>query len=476
MKSHKPFSGTKRSTKIVCTIGPASSEEKQLEAMVRAGMNVCRLNFSHGTHENHAELIQKIRRVAKKTGEPLTILQDLQGPKIRVGELPKEGVILPTGSEVTFTSGKTRLPHAISVSYPSLAQDVKVGQRLLFDDGLLEAKVKRIKGQDVLCEMEFGGTLFSHKGLNLPDTKTSIPAMTEKDKEDLAFGIEQGVDFVALSFVRSPEDIRELRKRLGKKGAGIHIIAKIEKPEALTVLDEIIEETDGILVARGDLGIEIPAEKVPLVQKDLIRRCLEAAKPVIVATQMLDSMIRQPRATRAEISDVANAAIDHTDATMLSGESASGAFPLEAVQTMASVLREVEMSTLDDVPPHLRLNPEEPEAAMTNIATILSHAIRAKAIVCLTETGEAARLLSRHRPPMPIYACTENAQVARQTNLSWGVTPCVFTWKNQEKWDMQVLAWLKKEGKVEAGDQVIFVGGEPLGKTGQVPWIEMRTV
>ncbi|MBP7006120.1 pyruvate kinase [Patescibacteria group bacterium] len=476
MKPKNKTANPARCTKIVCTIGPACSEEKQLEAMVRAGMNVCRLNFSHGTHENHAELIQKIRRVAKKTGQPIALLQDLQGPKIRVGELPKEGIKLPTGSEITFTSGKTRLPHAISVSYPSLAQDVKVGQHLLFDDGLLQAKVKRIKGNDVLCEMEFGGTLFSHKGLNLPDTQTSIPAMTEKDKEDLIFGIEQGVDFVALSFVRKPEDIRQLRKLLGKKGAGIHIIAKIEKPEALTVLDEIVEETDGIMVARGDLGIEIPAEKVPLVQKDLIKRCLDAAKPVIVATQMLDSMIRQPRATRAEISDVANAAIDHTDATMLSGESASGAFPMEAVETMAKTLQEVEMSSLDDMPPCLHLNPEEPEAAMTNVATILSHAIDAKAIVCLTETGAVARLLSRHRPPMPIYACTENAQVARQTNLTWGVIPAVFTWKNPEKWDLQVLAWLKKEKRVEAGDRVIFVGGEPLGKSGQVPWIEMRTV
>lgn len=467
----------RKCTKVVCTIGPACATEKKLEAMVKAGMNVCRLNFSHGTHENHAELISLIRRVAKKTGEHLAILQDLQGPKIRVGELPKEGVTLSTGKEIAFTSGKMRLPYAISVSYPTLARDVHVGQRLLLDDGLLQARVKRIKGEEVLCEMEFGGTLFSHKGLNLPDTDTSISAMSDKDKADLAFGIKQGVDFVALSFVRKADDIRELRRLLGKKGEHIRIIAKIEKPEALTALDEIMEVTDGIMVARGDLGIEIPAEKVPLVQKDLIRRCLDVAKPVIVATQMLDSMIRQPRATRAEISDVANAAIDHTDATMLSGESATGAFPLEAVETMAKTLREVELSTLDDVPPHLRLHPGEPEAAMTNVATILSHALRARAIVCLTESGDAARLLSRHRPPMPIFACTEDPCIARQTNLSWGVTPCLFPkWKNKDKWDLEALAWLKKQKYVKAGDDLIFVGGEPLGKSGQVPWIEVRTV
>lgn len=468
------------STKIVCTIGPSSANEKMLTAMAKTGMTVCRLNFSHGTYENHAELMELIRRVSKKTGMHLAILQDLQGPKIRVGELPKEGIALPTGSEVSFTSGVARLPRVISVSYPTLAKEVQVGHRLLFDDGLLQGRVKRVKGDEVLCEMEFGGTLFSHKGMNLPDTTTTVSAMSEKDRKDLLFGLKQGVDFVALSFVRSAKDIEELRALIKKHATGQthpRIIAKIEKPEAITDLDAILEAADGIMVARGDLGIEIPAEKVPLVQKDLIRRCLDSAKPAIVATQMLDSMIRQPRATRAEVSDVANAVIDHTDATMLSGESATGLFPLEAVQTMAKTVAEIERSTLDDLPPHLRLNPEEPEAAMTNVATILSHALKAKAIVCLTDTGEAARLLSRHRPFMPIYACTDNPQVARQVNLSWGVFPCLFsTWKHRETWDAQVLTWLKKQKLVQPGDELIFVGGEPLGKTGQVPWIEIRKV
>lgn len=467
-------------TKMVCTIGPSSADEKTLTKMVERGMNVCRLNFSHGTHENHAELMATIRKVAKKTGVHLAILQDLQGPKIRVGELPKEGITVKTGQEVSFTSDRPRLPYVVNVSYPTLARDVKVGDRLLLDDGLLQARVKRIRGEDVLCEMEFGGTIYSHKGLNLPDTKTSISAMSDKDRKDLAFGLKQGVDFIALSFVRSPDDITELKKLMGKHAQGVvhpRIIAKIEKPEALTCLDEIIEVSDGIMVARGDLGIEIPAEKVPLVQKDLIRRCLDAAKPVIVATQMLDSMIRQPRATRAEISDVANAAIDHTDATMLSGESATGQFPLEAVETMAKTLREVELSAFDDMPPHLRLEPDQPEEAMSNVATILSHALKATAIVCLTDSGDVARLLSRHRPQMPIYACTDNSTVARQVNLSWGVIPCLFaSWKDRHAWDLQALQFLKKERLVKAGDELIFVGGEPLGKTGHVPWIEVRYV
>lgn len=465
-------------TKILCTIGPACADAATLTKMVMRGMNVCRLNFSHGTHENHAELIATIRSVAKKTGVHLAILQDLQGPKIRVGELPKEGITIKTGGEVAFTSDKPRLPYVIGVSYPTLARDVKVGDRLLLDDGLLQARVKRIRGQEVLCEMEFGGTIFSHKGLNLPDTTTSISAMSEKDRKDLAFGMKQGVDFVALSFVRNPGDLQELKKLLGKHAKGMvrpRIIAKIEKPEALTCLDEIIAEADGIMVARGDLGIEIPAEKVPLVQKDLIKRCLEAAKPVIVATQMLDSMIRQPRATRAEVSDVANAAIDHTDATMLSGESATGQFPLEAVETMSKTLREVERSTLDDMPPHLRLDPGAPEEAMSNVATILSHALQAKAIVCLTDTGDVARLLSRHRPQMPIYACTDQPMIARQVNLSWGVVPCLFSaWKDRHAWDMQAMAFLRKQKLIKTGDELIFIGGEPLGKTGNVPWIEVR--
>lgn len=468
-------------TKIVCTIGPASANAQTLLKMVEAGMNVCRLNFSHGTHEDHAKLIKTIRTVSEKTGQPLTILQDLQGPKIRVGELPAEGIKLVTGGEISFTAGKGRLPYVVPVSYPNLAKDVKPGQSLLLDDGLISVRVKAIRGQEVLCQVIFGGTLFSHKGLNLPDTKTTISAMSEKDREDVEFGVQQGVDYIALSFVREAGDLEELRHLVTRldhrRQIPIRLIAKIEKPEAITNLDAIIEATDGIMVARGDLGIEMPAEKVPIIQKDLIARCLDAAKPVIVATQMLDSMIRQPRATRAEISDVANAAIDHTDATMLSGESATGAFPIEAVEVMAKTVREIELSVLDDLPPHLQLRTDHPEAMITNVASILSHASQAKVIICFSPSGNSVRWLSRHRPPMPIIAITSDERVLRQMNLSWGVLPVLVPMEKEPAlWEKKAIAVLKKRGFLKAEDQVIVVMGEPVSKTGNIQLIETRTI
>ena len=352
---------TKR-TKIVCTIGPASGDAQKLLALVNAGMNVCRLNFSHGTHADHAALIQRIREIREQTGEPLAILQDLQGPKIRVGDLPKEGVKLEIGKRIIFTTGAADIPEKLPVTYPRLHEDAKVGQTILLDDGLLSVKVTAVQGNDVICDVVNGGVLTSHKGMNLPETKTMISALSEKDREDVKFGVGQGVDWIALSFVRSAEDIRELRALIQSETQAqkiadetpIRIIAKIEKPEAIEHFDEILDAVDGIMVARGDLGIEIAAERVPILQKEIIRKCLDAAKPVVVATQMLDSMIRQPRATRAEISDVANAVIDHADATMLSGETASGAFPIDAVRTMASTIQEAEKSAYDDLPLRIR--------------------------------------------------------------------------------------------------------------------------
>lgn len=420
-------------TKIVCTIGPASEEIESLVALTEAGMNVCRLNFSHGTHENHAELIRRIRQVRELTGEPLSILQDLQGPKIRVGDLPKEGVELVAGKTVVFTSGEGDVPKTIPVTYPDLHEDVKPGQRLLLDDGLLEVTVKSVKGQDVTCEVVTGGKLTSHKGLNLPETETKISAITDKDKEDLAFGVAQGVDWIALSFVRSAEDIRSLRalieaeeRKLAKpRELPIGIIAKIEKPQAVERMDEIIAEVDGIMVARGDLGIELPAEKVPVIQKDLIKKCLAAGKPVIVATQMLDSMIRNPRATRAEVSDIANAVIDHADATMLSGETASGSHPVEAVKTMAATIAETEKSSYDDLPIQTRVKHAKQEA-VTNVASILARVVDTKAILVASMDGAAARLVSRYRPEVPIYLATPSEHVAHRLNLSWGVRPIIL--------------------------------------------------
>ncbi len=471
-------------TKIVCTIGPSSDTKEKMKMLVNAGMNVCRLNFSHGTHEEHAKLIARIRETAKETGEPLTILQDLQGPKIRVGELPKEGVLLATGSEVIFTTGTPEIPTTLPVTYQKLHEDVRPDQTLLFDDGLLSAKVLRVEGQDVHVEMTHGGTLFSHKGLNLPETVTSISAITEKDRDDLRFGVEQGVDWVALSFVRKADDIRELRAMIEEderdlKRAGTHptinIIAKIEKPEAVEAIDAIIAESDGIMVARGDLGIELAAAKVPAIQKMIIAKCVALTKPVIVATQMLDSMIRNPRATRAEISDIANAVIDHADATMLSGETASGAYPVEAVQTMAETIRETEKTIYDDVAP--RFQDESDEEAMTNIAGVLARETHAKAILVVSQSTQTARLVSQHRPELPIFVAVGSEQDERQLNIEWGVRPFVSAPLTPlDQAIPSAVRMLAQEQGFAPQDELIVVAGEPLGRTGNVHLVELRTI
>ncbi|HVM90561.1 MAG TPA: pyruvate kinase [Verrucomicrobiae bacterium] len=450
-------------TKIVCTIGPASQEVEQLVALAEAGMNVCRLNFSHGTHEEHAELIKRIRHVRELTGEPLTILQDLQGPKIRVGVLPDDGVKLEAGKTIIFTSGKGNIPKSIPVTYPNLHEDVKAGQHLLLDDGLLEVMVKGVKGDEVTCQIITGGILKSHKGLNLPETKTSIPSITDKDKDDLAFGIRQGVDWVALSFVRSADDIRQLRGLIGN--APIKVIAKMEKPEAVTNMDEIVAAVDGIMVARGDLGIELPAERVPIIQKDLITKCLAARKPVIVATQMLDSMIRNPRATRAEVSDIENAVIDHTDATMLSGETASGEHPLEAVKTMAASIVEAEKSAYDDI----RI-----DATENNLTAMLARASEARAILVASMTGATAEIVSHYRRELPIYVAVPSEKLAPQLNLIWGTHPFAVEGDSLPKIVERGMAELLRRKAVTTGDDVIVVAGEPVGPDGHIDLVEMR--
>ncbi len=461
-------------TKIVCTIGPASDTVEKIVQLVEAGMNVCRLNFSHGTHEQHAELIKRIREASQKTGEPLCILQDLQGPKIRVGELPEEGIELITGKPIIFTSGKGEIPKRVPVTYPNLHEDVKKGQHLLLDDGLLEVVVKSVKDEDVVCEVITGGTLKSHKGLNLPETVTRISAISDKDKDDIAFGVLQGVDWIALSFVRKPEDVQELRKLIGDPT--IKVMAKIEKPEAVINMDAIIAEVDGIMVARGDLGIEMPPEKVPIIQKELIAKCRLAGKPVIVATQMLDSMIKNPRATRAEVSDIANAVIDHADATMLSGETASGAHPIEAVKIMTATIIETEKSKYDDITPEMRQSANR-EVAVTNIASILGRASNAKAIIVASLSGDAAKLVSRERPDQPIYVMTTSDRVVRQLNLSWGVRGYVIAKaETVPKLIDESIALLKEAKLLVSGDEIVVVAGEPLGETGSVNLVELRNV
>ena len=469
-------------TKIVCTIGPSSCSYERLTQLVEAGMDVCRLNFSHGTYDAFAEWIRLIRKVSKTLGKPIAILQDLQGPKIRVGDLPKEGITLKTGEEIIFTTGKAKIPTKLPVTYPLLHKDVRVGQQILLDDGLLSVEVLKVRGEDVVCRITQGGLLTSHKGLNLPETKTTISAISDKDKADLRFGIEQGVDWVALSFVRSAEDLRELRrliqryeKELGVEvEAPLKIIAKVEKPEAVEAMDEIVAEADGIMVARGDLGIEIAASKVPIVQKQLIQACLDAGKPVIVATQMLDSMIRNPRATRAEVSDIANAVIDSTDATMLSGETATGAFPIEAVQTMSAAILEVEHAFSADQDAHLHMTASTQEA-MTNISVLLARARNAKAILVSSLSGRAARLVSRERPEVTIYVASSIERVVRQLALSRGVVPLYIpSCRRMRDLIDRSFALILKQGVLKSGDEIVIVAGEPLGESGNVNLVEVR--
>lgn len=461
-------------TKIVCTIGPASSSPEMLKNMMRAGMNVARLNFSHGTYEEHAELIRTIRSAAEEAGEPIAILQDLQGPKIRVGVLPKEGVELKAGTRVTFTTGEAAVDEMrLPVTYEFLHQDVKRGERILLDDGLLSAKVLDVKGRDVVCEMIDGGLLTSHKGVNFPDSKLSISPITEKDKVDLEFGVAQGVDFIALSFVRSAKEIIELRELIARaeshlnvpQEAAIRIVAKIEKREAVDCMDEIIDAVDVLMVARGDLGIEMAPERVPIVQKRLVSKCRAASKPVIVATQMLDSMIRNPRPTRAEVSDVANAVIDHADAVMLSGETAGGAHPLEAVEMMAKIVRETESSTLDNLDvEHRRGDARSVEEAVSEIANVLVRDVDVKLIIVASAHGDLGHVVSRFRPEMPILVTTDNARVRRQLNLSWGIMPVLQKRpKDAEEFFRTVASFVQALGLAGSGDKVVVVGGDPIG-------------
>jgi len=413
---------TQKRTKIVCTLGPATETKDMIRALVDAGMNVARLNFSHGTYENHALLISRVREVEQETGQPIAILQDLQGPKIRVGELPDVGVELKKGETVVFDTALAVYDGTvIPVGYKDLHTHVQEGERLLLDDGNMEVCITRVTGTAIGAVVKMGGILLSHKGINIPDSHVALSAMTEKDKEDARFGVAHNVDYIALSFVTSEKDIQELRSLIvvyeqesGKTPqTPIGIIAKIERPGAVEHIEEILNEADGIMIARGDLGVETPASQVPLVQKRLIGLARASTKPVIVATQMLDSMTHHSRPTRAEVSDVANAVIDHTDAVMLSNESATGEYPLEAVAIMAETIRETEASVYDDVP----VSDSSPIRAAAS-----EHG--AVGIVMSDATNESVRLVSQQRIELPLYVCSGDIRALRQWGLLWGVVPC----------------------------------------------------
>jgi pyruvate kinase len=416
----------RRRAKIVCTIGPASDTEEMMRELMMRGMNVARLNFSHGSHEDHARVIRRLRKVAGELGRTICILQDLQGPKIRTGRLKdRSAVTLQTGQTITITPRDVLgTADLISTTYHDLAHDVKPGEHILLSDGRVELVVKSISGGDVICKVLNGGKLGEHQGINLPGTNVSIPSLTAKDEEDFDFGLKHEVDLVAISFVRTADDVVRARRAIVARGGVTPVIAKLEKPQAIDNLDSILEVANGVMVARGDLGVEVAPEKVPLIQKQVIRRALDFRKPVITATQMLESMTENPRPTRAEASDVANAIFDGTDAVMLSGESAAGKYPREAVEMMARIVTEAETNLFNP------LRPEHRQARQLSITETIcesmAHAARdlnIRAIAVFTETANTARILSKYRPAADIYAFSASEAVCNRMNLLWGVTP-----------------------------------------------------
>jgi pyruvate kinase len=448
--------------KIVCTIGPASEDEAILRKLILAGMDIARLNFSHGTHEEHLRKIERIRKISGEIGKPVAIMQDLQGPKIRIGTFKNPPINLKSGDKFTITIRPVQGDQTIvSTTYQNLPFDVKPGDFILVNDGLIKLKVLSTTTEDVHCEVVNGGSLYDRRGINLPGVKISEPSLTDKDKDDLRFGLEHDIDYVALSFVRDAESVIELRQFMGDRA--VPIVSKLEKPEALENLEAIIKESDAIMVARGDLGVEISTEKVPSVQKLIIEKCMDHSKPVITATQMLDSMMVNPRPTRAEATDVANAIFDGSDAVMLSGESAFGKYPLESVQMMNAIIRESEKHRK-----YFRLHPDlENELSEHAFSYSICHAaaraaqeIKARYIVVLTRSGYTARTMSHFRPDVPILALTSNPKTFRRMNLYWGAIPLYVDkdlFISGELDDLQNL--LLKGGWIENGDRLIIISG-----------------
>ena len=468
-----------RRAKIVCTIGPSSNTEPALRALMHAGMDVARLNFSHGSHSDQAKVIEILRRTASSEGRTICILQDLQGPKIRTGALKgHQPVALKAGAKVTITTREVEgNAELISTTFKGLPGEMQPGSRILLSDGRIELRVIAVDGQEIECEVINGGMLAEHQGINLPGAALSIPALTDKDRKDLEFGIKHGVDLVALSFVRSAADVRTARGIIAARNSDIPVFAKLEKPQALDQLEEILEASDGVMVARGDLGVEMPPEKVPVIQKHVIRRAAEWRKPVIIATQMLESMIENPRPTRAEASDVANAIFDGTDAVMLSGETASGKYPREAVQMMAKIVVEAENNIAEFTLPRRR--DRRRLSVSETICESIAHAaedLDMAAIAVFTETGNTARTLSKHRPRSRIYAFSHVPAVCNRMNLLWGVQAVR---RDHALSSEEMLATAEQEllrsGRVKAGDVLGVVAGTQMA-SGSTNFMRLHVV
>lgn len=466
-------------TKIVATVGPASNDKEMLRALVKEGVDVFRLNFSHGSHDHHLKVIEFVREINKEMGTNVALLMDLQGPKIRVNEV-HENVLLVPGQEFIITTRQLVGNNEIaSTSYENLPKDVKVGDLVLIDDGKIELSIKEVRDIDVVCTVKYGGLLKSRKGINLPYSKVTAPSLTEKDHADLIFGLKHKVDWVALSFVRKAKDIEQLREIINEHNATTRIVAKIEKPEALENIDDVIAATDAVMVARGDLGVEIWLEEVPMVQKMIIQKCNKLAKPVIVATQMMESMIENPRPTRAETNDVANAVMDGADALMLSAETAAGKYPIEVIRSMVRTIGSVEKQG------NIFYKFRDAEPGSSSFATDslilsackLAKEVNAKAIVGMTAWGYSAYKAASHRPNSNIFAFTSNAEIINTMNLVWATRAYHYdkvTSTDETMADVEAI--LKRDGHVQAGDVFIVLASMPIHERGRTNMIKVNVV
>jgi pyruvate kinase len=463
-----------RRAKIVCTIGPATATEQRVTALIEAGMDVARLNFSHGERSEHERVYELVRAASDRVGRAVGVLADLQGPKIRLGRFAGGPVEWRTGEHVAITTEDVPGSHdRVSTTYERLADDVRPGDRLLVDDGKVALAVVEVKGRDVQCDVVEGGPVSDHKGLSLPDVAVSVPPLSDRDAEDLRFALGLRVDMVALSFVRSPTDVRLVLAVMTDAGCRLPVLAKLEKPEAVAALDEVVSAFDGLMVARGDLGVEMALEQVPLVQKRAVQACREQAKPVIVATQMLESMIEHSRPTRAEASDVANAVLDGADAVMLSGETSVGRYPVQAVSTMARILDAVD-SARATVPP-LQHMPHTQGGAIAYAATAIGDRLGATALVSFTQTGDTVRRLARHHCQIPLYAFTPEPEVRRQLALSWGVESFVSpTVQHTDEMVRAVDDAMLANGRGRAGDLVVIVAGSPPSTPGSTNMLRVH--
>ena len=470
-----------RKTKIICTLGPAVDNEDMIRALIRTGMNAARFNFSHGSHEEHLNRLNLLKSVRDSMGRPVAAILDTKGPEIRIRSFETKSISLEAGDSFTLTTREVQGNGSlVSVTYPELHKEVSVGQEILIDDGLVALKVEEINGQDIRCVVENGGALSANKSINIPGVHIHLPALTEKDVSDIRFGVENDFDFIAASFVRRAADVQAVREVLDRFGGQeVRIIAKIENQEGVDNIDEILEAADGIMVARGDLGVEIPAAKVPILQKQIIRKGLQAGKPVITATQMLDSMMRNPRPTRAEVSDVANAVFDGTSCVMLSGETAGGKYPLEALTAMVNIVEEAEQSIhywrqfeKRRVIPASNIND-----AITHTCCLTAQDLEAKAILAATNSGRTARMICRFRPACPVAALTMHEKVRRQLAICWGVIPFLTGEVTSTDRIFSLSAEVAlKERLVQNGDTVVITAGVPLGKSGSTNLIKAAIV